>query len=583
MVTRAQVEQNRALMDQLLSKRMESLRAPHLLSPWLFKPCRSRVLLITDGALDFSYDNFGLSTFVEILATQPLPFVEFEITVGHRDSSVTGGEGNPNISRNIGQFRFDNQDHFDPTRFDQVWLFGFGSSYRTDFTPPADELASRNQWAQRPSEAELRVLAQFMNGGGGLFATGDHGALGSAMGGFLPRARSMRRWFYPGPGPFNELSATEMTASTRHDTNQLGHDTDSQFDDQSDDVPQPIAPRMYSRKWALQWLSWPHPLLCGTKGPIKILPDHPHEGECTPPHEVDRIFHFEGFEIEEYPRDALGNRVLPEVIATSQVLPGLTATTFGSKSPTNAHSFGAISAYDGNRAGVGRVVTDATWHHFVNINLVGDKGVATSDPKYYGFLASASGQAHFEVIKTYYLNIAKWIARPSTRRCMRKRAIWYSTWSDLLLESVTAGTPQSIEKLKFPELILIGGHARDVLGRFAGRCLVIEWLVELIRPNLIDEFIPVIDPWGELPREMEDSSTGISNPSVVLDAALGALVVSLRQQFPTLRDAEKAMVRDEVENRFDEIAKESLSHAVRQTNRAFEREHKLLSNLLRRD
>ena len=33
-----------------------------------------------------------------------------------------------------------------------------------------------------------------MDGGGGLFATGDHGALGKALCGEVPRARSMRRW-----------------------------------------------------------------------------------------------------------------------------------------------------------------------------------------------------------------------------------------------------------------------------------------------------------------------------------------------------------------------------------------------------
>lgn len=44
------------------------------------------------------------------------------------------------------------------------------------------------------------------------------------------------------------------------------------------------------------------------------------------------------------------------------------------KAPFNAHTFGAICAYDGWRAGpngVGRVVTDATWRHFINLNLVG--------------------------------------------------------------------------------------------------------------------------------------------------------------------------------------------------------------------
>ena len=87
------------------------------------------------------------------------------------------------------------------------------------------------------------------------------------------------------------------------------------------------------------------------------------------------------------------------------------------------HSFGGISAYDGHRSGVGRVVTDATWHHFVNINLVGDIGEPEGTVKSLGFLASASGQAHFEEIKTYYRNIATWLARPENISCMNSRLV----------------------------------------------------------------------------------------------------------------------------------------------------------------
>lgn len=35
------------------------------------------------------------------------------------------------------------------------------------------------------------------------------------------------------------------------------------------------------------------------------------------------------------------------------------------------HSFGLVSAYDGHPAGVGRITCDSTWHHFINVNLIG--------------------------------------------------------------------------------------------------------------------------------------------------------------------------------------------------------------------
>jgi hypothetical protein len=63
-----------------------------------------------------------------------------------------------------------------PDTHDQVWLFGFQSS------------------GSEPSDEELRAISEFMDSGGGLFATGDHSALGKALCSEVPRARSMRRW-----------------------------------------------------------------------------------------------------------------------------------------------------------------------------------------------------------------------------------------------------------------------------------------------------------------------------------------------------------------------------------------------------
>ena len=127
----------------------------------------------------------------------------------------------------------------------------------------------------------------------------------------------------------------------------------------------------------------------------------------------------------EYPDAADGwGQVVPEVIATSRVPAGNTADNGGSKRPTEAHSFGAISAYDGHRAGVGRVVCDATWHHFINVNLIGvveggifdqfdDPGRSENPAKHNGFLSSAQGLAALDKIKNYYTNIDMYRNSPS--------------------------------------------------------------------------------------------------------------------------------------------------------------------------
>ena len=400
--------------------------------PILFRPCTVRVLLVTDGGLDFSMNGFGLRTFVETLLSTTGFHVRFQITLGHIDNVADNQimVGDPRIARSIRQFKFDDPSHFSTTLYDQVWLFGISTFYSRGNA--ANGQAYPND---RLSDAELRVISDFMNAGGGLFATGDHGLLGTCLCSRIPRARSMRLWDNTsGNDNVNEVS---MAGPRRNDTNRFG-DAGSQFADQSDDIPQPISPKMYYRHSGLWTSKFPHPVLCGPNGVIRVMPDHPHEGQCIEPINPNMNFDFGGGAKPEYPASTSGgSRPLPEIISTSTVLAGMTA---GVKSPTQAHSFGGISAYDGHRASVGRVVTDATWHHFVNINLVGDESEPVGDPKRLGFLFSAQGQAHLEEIKAYYRNIAVWISRPANIVCMNRRLIWWLLWNERVLEA-TLTTP----------------------------------------------------------------------------------------------------------------------------------------------
>jgi hypothetical protein len=81
-------------------------------------------------------------------------------------------------------------------------------------------------------------------------------------------------------------------------------------------------------------------------------------------------------------------------------------------------SFISICAFDGQRASVGRVVTDATWHHFVNINL---DGTGTSPAKSGLQIPGAPPTDSPELtrIRHYYGNLANWLMPSSTRRCLR--------------------------------------------------------------------------------------------------------------------------------------------------------------------
>jgi hypothetical protein len=224
---------------------------------------------------------------------------------------------------------------------------------------------------------------------------------------------------------------------------------------------------------------------------------------------------------------------LPEVIAYSSVLAGNNV-----KDPTVAQTFGAISAYDGDQAGVGRVVTDATWHHFVNINLVGVAG--SSDPvKAHGFLATTQGQAYLEDIKAYYRNIAIWIAPARYRTCMRRHITWYLLWDHRLLEAVTAGAPVRLELADITSLLAAGRHARDALGKFAGQCQSEQWILDWFRPLLPRRIWEVLYPWP-VPRiekklivpPPEPDPVPWFDPEPVLDLALGGGIIALREAFP---------------------------------------------------
>lgn len=486
---------------------------------YYWRPCAVRVLLLVDN-LDYSRSNgFGLSTFIEALL-QPSFYVNFRITLATIDNIDVGSlamlPDETRIAGRIKQFRFDNIAHFKPDMYDVVFLFGFESSYGA--RGPDGSLAL----------AELQVLTQFQNDGGGLFATGDHAALGKAMCHKVARARNMRLWETTLNGVGEDM--VSMSGRYRNDTNRIGNDPGSQFDDQSDDIPQPISPVFYTRQSGIFRYSFPHPLLCGPNGVIRVMPDHPHEGECRKPANTSLTLNYTGNLGPEYPNAVDGGpRPLPEIISYNGVLGG---TTSGGKDPTAAQSFPGIAAYDGHRAGVGRVVTDATWHHFVNINLTGIPSKPQGDPKRRGFLNSAAGQVALTNIRAYYRNIATWLSPPARIRCMNARFLWSLVWNERVLEAVLTARHIGLERIPPKTLSLIGQHARDALGRYASRCQSRRIILDIIdfQPSLV----PEIDPWrpriGD-DKDFDDEEVPVLDFNPVLDAALGGALVAISTEF----------------------------------------------------
>jgi hypothetical protein len=541
-----------AAVHEIMQRQQAYQADPWSASPVLLPPCEVKILIVTDGFASFGVNDFGMRALRGILAVPPSPWVRFQVTTAHRrnDPALPPPPSPPPTGTvaDVSNFRFDTTDL---SQYDQIWLLGV-------------ERASTKQFHTEISDAELRAIAQFMDSGGGVFATGDHEDLGVAMCGRVPRVRNMRKWYWPNPGPNGEPVAPKIDGPDRNDTLSAGNDPGVQFNDQSDDIPQRITPRFYS---SVPWnpyfhRSYPHPLLCGPRGVIRVLPDHPHEGECYEPTDLSASFTFDGYTTIEYPA---GTR--PEVIAWSTIRGGRTSSDV--KGVLNPHRYGAIGAYDGHRANIGRVVVDATWHHFFDVNLIGE--LNNPDPiKGIGFNATPAGHAAYEDIKAYYRNIGVWLAREATQKRMWWRALWWARWHHKLAMDVRPTYLSEIAALDLGELLRIGGEARDVLGRVASQCTVHSWIIQyVLRPQFpqvwegmrsaLDPWHPIPDPPPERSQKPEPDTVTDLHAEMLIDTLLGAALYGIASRFPT--HAEQARTRAENTD-FTDMVAEHLSHAV---------------------
>lgn len=345
----------------------------------LAHPCPQKLLMVTDGLLDFGPGPFGLSEFVSIVQA-----AGHQVSTAHRSGSPTASIA--------GNFNFDTAAvAVTVAQYDQLWLFGFSSTALT--------------------AAEQSRIATFMHAGGGVFATGDHETLGQGMGANIARVRSMRNW-----------SGIPMSSPSRLDTVlDAGIDNVKQFNDQANAVPQRTFPVFFSNggdpfvasTWAV------HPVLRHPSGAVDVMPDHPHESECLAPAPV--AGNFGGF--EEWPTPLGGGaRIAPQVVSVSIsagrfIVSGAPGGT-GTKPPVLPRSFGGISAYNGDAARVGRIVCDSTWHHFVNINLNGSgAGFDSLGNPFQGLYIGGMPTPEYLKVQAYYLSTVRWLAPRTRRNC----------------------------------------------------------------------------------------------------------------------------------------------------------------------
>ena len=312
--------------------------------------------------------------------------------------------------------------------FDAMWLIGLqGRNVQLPNTSASGFNAL--------GEPELKAIARYMDAGGGVFATGDHDSIGADMCGRIPRVRAMRAWFGEGDSyaniPADLPRNNPRSGPTRMDTtrrNSAGTYTAASnpdgatnhvwFENQSDSVPQPLVAET----------SPAHPILRRGNKVIEVFPDHMHEGRCLgdlegeTAYSYEQTLNFDGQAFKEFRTIDLP-QVRPVIIASGSTQPfasrsAISGGLIEGGALANAAAVPALSVYDGRAVGVGRVVTGATFHHYVDINLTGDTDIVAGTPqnrtgadaaKDVGFNAD---MGVFDDIKAVFVNITIWMARP---------------------------------------------------------------------------------------------------------------------------------------------------------------------------
>jgi hypothetical protein len=439
--------------------------------PWFRRAARVRIAIYAEGSIRFDGGPFaGLQRVIAALNADPWPWVKFEVTLIHRTVDPSADLQNKRL------------DDIELEDFDELWLFGISSGNAL-------------------SAQETAAVEAFIDGGGGVLHTGDHASLGQGIAGSIKRVGAMRQ--YPAPA---------ASPTVWNNTLRPGADGLYQFADQSDDVPQAIRLRYY-HAWTfvplLRRNKYPHPVLCGKSGPIRIFPDHQHEGEAVAPGT---------YPAATWPSKN-GFQPKVEVVAWGRIQ---------SPDADQGREVGLVSTYNGHAANVGRIVADSTWHHWFDINLD-------------GFAATAAGQARLKTIEEYFLNVAAWLAPKSKQSQMRNGIIVFSLWRDPLV---------MLEPKTMP-LYFLGGMARDALGQFAPQCMVRQWIIDIIPPLLIED-IPILIPD---PGPLADLTIPMPIEDIVLAGIVQPLVeANLRAGIP-----EKGVTDDAV----DEAVAQALPRAAK--------------------
>lgn len=397
-----------------------------------------RVLIYTDDPNKIQENgNFGIRELRRQLAAHPPAFANIDLR------PVVSRNSGPNINQHADRTLDHELDQNQATPYHEVWFFGLHQinkdEYRFEFPGGGGPRSELNA-------AEVAALTRWMSvdpadgsKGIGVLMSGDHAnpppdqqpisgatkfcppgldhqtflSLGRALGINVPRAKFLRVWQGPPThceeDSFNTLfpPPNEIDASPQ----QLNLPRFDQYGN-----PNPAGE--------------PHNVFRGKNGEwIQVLPDHEHEGAVFVP--------------KDFPED-----VWP---STGKIQPVPKYIAFGTDH-RSGRSLKLLAAYDGHAVGLGRIISDSSWHHYLNFNLqslgADDLGVQAADQ-----------------IGQFYSNLVVWLAPPQVRTSMTNAMFTWLATHPRMIEEISAGP------------LNIGNLALRLLRQVATDCEINELLV----------------------------------------------------------------------------------------------------------
>ena len=531
---------------------------------WKFKTWVDLLVVVdTEIGVDPA-TSFGISSVIDLIRNASVGCMRWRVDIALRNGESPTVVSSPGAyDPKYRGFRFHMQDGGTPVidKYEQIWCFGFKPSNSGN----TSDAEIDQSFALPASDAELAKLAQWMDDRkGGLFGTGDHHFLGASMCRRIPRLGTMRRWTnadgVPPIGTPDRIDTLRPPSPAYEPTAPGGPLALANSPHQGDDTPQPIRWVAWWRTyWPFLWRKRPHPVLCHpTLGPIDRMPDHAHEGLCVPTAEIDgsTAYDFGTGSHPEYPNATGGGpKPMPEIIAYGSTL-GHPPYNFA-KGPQPARSqFPMISVYDGHLAGVGRVATDSTWHHWMNINIDTLKGINNDD---------------WKKISRYFINLAVWLNPPG----YSTKCFWFSAIASHFQYPGFQEYRRDLSRLE------LGAALHQHLIWIYGPC----WVTERIWFDIVE--YKRLWPW-EILHEHEKVPTRLIDTDLIEKMYLGSLVEAT---FDEAIRVKKAVTRGPGKNRkidfdlprpdelFDKPIRSAISESVQDLRREAEATLEVLRSL----